>query len=301
MSQKITPNLWFDGNAKEAVDFYTKVFPKGKVVDTSHYPKNKDDLAEFQKDMAGKELTVDFELGGYRFVAINAGPEFKFNPSVSFMVNFDPSRDDDAREHLDKLWEKLIDGGEAVMPIDKYDFSERYGWVKDRYGLTWQLILTDPKGEPRPFIVLSLLFSGEVTNRAEEAIAYYTAVFKNSRRGAVARYAEKTGPAEAGSLMFADFMLEDQWFAAMDSGVEQDFEFNESVSFSIVCKNQEEIDYYWEKLSAVPDSEQCGWCKDQFGVSWQIIPEDMDELLKAPNSWQIMMSQKKIVIDEYAV
>jgi len=87
----------------------------------------------------------------------------------------------------------------------------------------------------------------------------------------------------------------------MDSGVEQDFEFNESVSFSIVCKDQEEIDYYWEKLSTVPDSEQCGWCKDQFGVSWQIVPEDMDELLKAPNSWQIMMSQKKIVIDEYAV
>src|SRR5688572_30573337 len=118
--------------------------------------------------MAGKVLTVDFALAGQRFTAINAGPEFKFNPSVSFMVIFDPSRDDQAREHLDELWNKLIDGGQAMMPIDEYPYSKRYGWVQDRYGLSWQLILTDPGGEPRPFIIPSLLFGDGVANKADE-------------------------------------------------------------------------------------------------------------------------------------
>lgn len=300
MQKDITPNLWFDGNAKEAVDFYVSLFPDSKVISTVYYPNSAaEGLADFQKDMAGKELTLEFELGGKRFVAINAGPEFKFNPSVSFMVNFDPSRDEQAREHIDELWSKLIDGGEALMSIDKYPFSKRYGWVKDRYGLTWQLILTNPEGEPRPFIVPSLMFAKQNTNHAEAAINFYTSVFKDSKPGTLARYTEDTGPAKAGSLMFADFTVEGQWFAAMDSGVEQDFTFNEAVSFSIPCEDQKEIDYYWEKLSSVPESEQCGWCKDKYGLSWQIVPENMEELMKRPNAFANMMQMHKIVIEDF--
>ncbi len=230
MTKQITPNLWFDGNAKEAVDFYVAAFPNSKITSIYNYPNSAEEgLADFQLELAGKELTVDFELNGNRFVAINAGPEFKFNPSTSYMVNFDPSENEQAREHIDDVWEKLIDGGEALMPIDEYPFSKRYGWVKDRYGLTWQLILTDPSGEPRPFIIPSLMFSGKNTNRAEEAMKFYTSVFKDSKQGTVARYSENTGPAKSGSLMFADFELGDQWFGIMDSGVEQDFMFNEAV------------------------------------------------------------------------
>ncbi|HEX5797372.1 MAG TPA: VOC family protein [Candidatus Saccharimonadales bacterium] len=300
MQQKITPNLWFDGNAKEATDFYTSIFPDGKVNSTSYYPKSKEEgLADFQLELAGKPLTVEFELGGLKFTAINAGSEFKFNPSISFMLNFDPSRDEQAEAHLNELWEKLIDGGEALMPLDKYPFSKRYGWVKDRYGLTWQLILTDPEGEPRPFIIPSLMFSGKNTNRTEEALNFYVTVFKDAKKGILAHYEEDTGPAKKGSLMFGDFMLERQWFAAMDSGVEQDFTFNEAVSLSVACKDQAEIDYFWEKLSTVPESEQCGWCKDKYGVSWQIVPENIEELMKKPGAFANMMQMKKLVIAEF--
>lgn len=150
MQQKITPNLWFDGNAQEAVDFYVSVFPNSKINGTSYYPE--EGLADFQKNLAGKPLTIDYELNGNLFTAINAGPEFKFN---------------------------------------------------------------------------------------------------------------------------------------------------ESVSFSIVCEDQEEIDYYWSKLSSVPESEQCGWCKDKFGLSWQVVPRDMGSLMQKPEAFAHMMQMKKIVIADF--
>lgn len=297
MQQKITPNLWFDGNAREAAEFYVSAVGNSKVISTVYYPKSAEEgLADFQLNMAGKELTLDFELNGQRFTAINAGPEFAFNPSISLMVNFDPSQDSQAREHLDDLWAKLIDGGEALMPLGEYPYSKRYGWVKDRYGLTWQLILTNPEGEPRPFIVPSLMFAGQKTNHAEEAISFYQSVFANSKVGTLARYTQDTGPAKIGSLMFADFMLEGQWFAAMDSGVEQDVSFNEALSFAVACQDQAEIDELWQKLSSVPEAEQCGWCKDKFGLSWQIVPANMEELMKKPNAFAKLMQMKKIEI-----
>ncbi len=150
MMKDITPNLWFEGNASEAVEFYISIFPNSKIVSTTNYPH--EGLADFQKDMAGKILTIEFELMGNRFVAINAGPEFKFN---------------------------------------------------------------------------------------------------------------------------------------------------ESVSFSIPCKDQTEIDYYWSKLSRVPESEQCGWCKDKYGLSWQVVPENMEELMSRPNAFPHLMEMKKIVIENF--
>lgn len=153
MSQKITPNLWFDHNAEEAVDFYLSVFPGSKIISTEYYPKSTEEgLADFQKDLAGKILTIEFELDGMNFVAINAGPEFKFN---------------------------------------------------------------------------------------------------------------------------------------------------EAVSFAVACKDQEEIDYYWEKLSSDPKFEQCGWCKDKYGLSWQIVPANIESLMKKPGAFATMMKQKKIIINEY--
>jgi predicted 3-demethylubiquinone-9 3-methyltransferase (glyoxalase superfamily) len=300
MKQKITPNLWFDGNAQEAVDFYISAFPESSILSKSYYPNSVEEgLADFQLDLAGEVLTIEFELGQHPFVAINAGPDFKVNPSISFMVNFDPLNDDLAQEHLDELWGKLRDGGQELMPLEAYPFSERYGWVKDRYGVTWQLILTDPSGEPRPFIIPSLLFTKHNTNHAEEAIRYYVSVFKDAKIGALNTYPEDIGPAKKGALMFGDFMLANQWFAAMDSAVEHDFMFNEAVSLSVSCKDQAEIDTFWEKLSSDPQFEQCGWCKDQFGVSWQIVPEDMDELMQKPDAFAHMMAMKKLIIADF--
>ena len=300
MKQKIIPNLWFDGNAEEAVDFYVSAFPDSKINATDYYPNTQEDgLADFQLDLAGEVLSIDFILGQQPFVAINAGPEFQFNPSISFMVNFDPSTDEGAREHLDELWYKLIDGGEALMPLQAYPFSKRYGWVKDHFGLTWQLTLTDPAGDPRPFILPSLLFTDNNTNQAEEAIHFYVSVFEDAKVGELAYYLEDTGPAKKGSLMFGDFMLANQWFTAMDSGVEHDFTFNEAVSFMVSCKDQAEIDYFWEKLSGDPQFEQCGWLKDKYGLSWQIVPENMAELMEKPDAYAHLMAMKKLVIADF--
>ena len=300
MKQKITPNLWFDGNAQEAVEFYISAFPESKIMAKSYYPNSAEEgLADFQLDLAGEVLAIDFELVGQGFAAINAGPEFKFNPSISLMVNFDLSMDDQAEKYLDQLWGKLIDSGQALMPLDNYPFAKRYGWVKDRYSLTWQLILTDPEGDPRPFIIPSLLFTDKNTNHAEDAIEFYLSVFGDSKVGQLSRYPEDTGPAKKGSLMFGDFMLADQWFVAMDSGVEHDFIFNEAVSFSVSCKDQAEIDCFWEKLSSDPQFEQCGWLKDKFGLSWQIVPENMDELMERPGAFKKLMPMKKIIVEDF--
>lgn len=300
MKQKITPNLWFEGNAEEAVKFYVSSFPGSKIVSRSYYPKSAEEgLADFQLELAGKVLTIDFKLGQYGFTAINAGPEFKVNPSISFMLNFDPLNDGQAEEHLDKLWHILSDGGMVLMPLEAYPFSKRYGWVKDRFGLTWQLILKDPESELRPFIIPSLLFTKKNTNRAEEAINFYVSLFEDSKVGDLAYYPEDTGPAKKGALGFGNFMLADQWFAAMDSGVEHDFMFNEAISFSVACKDQEEIDTFWEKLSSDPQFEQCGWCKDKYGVSWQIVPENMEELMERSNAFARLMEMKKIIIAEF--
>ncbi len=290
----ITPNLWFDHDAAEAVAFYASVFPDGRIGTTSYYPA--EGLLDFQQSLAGQELTIDFELGGQAFTAINAGPEFRFNPSLSFMVNVDPARDGDARAHLDELWEALLDGGEALMPLDAYPFSPHFGWVQDRFGLSWQLILTDPAGEPRPFILPTLMFSEQNTNRAREALDYYTGVFDDSELATIATYEQASGPAAAGSVMFADFTLAGHWFAAMDAAADHGFSFNESVSFSVACADQAEIDRYWAALSRVPEAEQCGWCKDQFGLSWQIVPAEMASLMSRPGAFEAMLAMRKIEI-----
>jgi predicted 3-demethylubiquinone-9 3-methyltransferase (glyoxalase superfamily) len=300
MPQKIIPSLWFNGIAKEAINFYIAAFPDSKILSTSYYPKTAEEgLADFQQNLAGDVLTIEFELGGYHFTAVNAGPEFEPNPSVSFMLNFNPSQDAEAREHLDTLWNTLIDGGEILMPLDTYQHSQHYGWVKDKYGYTWQLMLTNPDGEPRPFIIPSLMFTNENSGRAEEAINKYVALFKDARIGTLVKYPTDTEGAKAGTIMFADFQLEGQWFAAMDSGSMHDFTFNEAISLQIFCKNQPEMDYYYENLSTVLEAEVCGWCKDDFGMSWQVVPENMDELMQRPGAFAHMMQMKKLVIADF--
>jgi predicted 3-demethylubiquinone-9 3-methyltransferase (glyoxalase superfamily) len=275
--QKITPHLWYDQEAKEAAEFYTSVFPDSKITNTT----------SLHDTPSGDTDIVSFELAGLSFMAISAGPLFKFNPSVSFFVNFDPSRDQNAREKLDVLWDNLSQGGAALMPLQQYPFSERFGWVQDKYGLSWQLILSNPEGVERPVIVPSLLFVGAVAGRAEEAIHFYLSVFKDSNLGSIQHYSAGQEPDKEGTVMFADFRLFDQWFAAMDSGLTHGFAFNEAISFIVNCDTQEEIDRYWARLSAVPEAEQCGWLKDRFGLSWQVVPTAMGEMMQSGTREQI--------------
>ena len=292
-TQRITPHLWFDKEAKEAAEFYCSIFPKSKITN----------LTELHDTPSGDTDILSFELGGQPFMAISAGPLFKFNPSVSFILNFDPSMDQNAREHLDTTWERLSEGGEEMMPLQEYPFSQRFGWFADKYGLTWQLILTDPEGEPRPFITPALMFAGKKkAGLAEEAVKFYLSVFKGSKMGTLLRHPVGSENDKEGTVQFADFMIEGTWLGVMDSGYEHGFDFNEAISFMVPCENQKEIDYYWEKLSAVPEAEQCGWLKDMFGVSWQVVPTRMDEMMASGTKEQIdrvtqaFLPMKKFII-----
>lgn len=267
--QPITPHLWFDKGAKEAAEFYCSVFPDSKIASST----------TLHDTPSGDSDLISFLVWGHPFMAISAGPLFKFNPSISFMVNFDPSRETNARDMIDEVWNKLSEGGTTLMALDKYPFSERYGWIQDKYGVSWQLILTNPDGESRPTIVPSLMFVGNNCGKAEEAREFYLSFFRNAKPGALFRYGSGLEPDKEGTVMFTDFMLENTWFAAMDSAQEHKFNFNESISLMINCETQEQIDYYWEKLSALPEAEQCGWLKDKYGVSWQVTPAALDELM----------------------
>lgn len=263
------PHLWFDRQAKDAANFYASLFPESKILTS----------ATIQGAPSGDADILTIKLWGHRFDMISAGPYFKINPSISFMVNFDPSRDPEAATRLEAIWKALENGGNTLMPLGEYPFSKRYGWVEDKFGVSWQLILTNPDGEPRPTIIPSMLFTQEKAGKAEEATEFYLSVFKNAKRGTIARYPAGMESEQEGTIMFTDFQLENQWFAAMDSAQKHEFVFNEAISFVIHCDTQEEIDYYWEKLSAVPEAERCGWLKDKYGVSWQVTPTVMDRLM----------------------
>jgi len=274
----ITPHLWFDTQAVEAARFYSSLFPDSRI----------ESISTLRGTPSGDCDVVSFVLHGHPFMAISAGPYFKFNPAISFFVRFDPSRESDARARLDRTWAALLEGGKALMPLDAYPFSPHYGWVQDRYGLSWQLILAEPDGPPRPPIMPSLLFTGAVAGKAKEAGAYYQEVFDDSQAGQWEPHPAGSDTDPAGTTLFSDFRVGDTWFVAMDSGYPHGFAFNEAVSFLVPCRDQAEIDRYWTALSHVPAAEQCGWCADRFGVSWQITPVLMD---------QVMSSGDQVLID----
>jgi predicted 3-demethylubiquinone-9 3-methyltransferase (glyoxalase superfamily) len=279
--QLIVPHLWYDKEAREAAAFYATVFPESSV---TH-------MTTLRGTPSGDSDVVSFKLWGYKFMAISGGPFFKLNPSISIIVNFDPlafgGSADEARRRLDAAWEKLSAGGTVLMALDKYPFSDHYGWVQDRYGMTWQLILLKPAGVTMPTMVPTLMFTGANAGKAEAAIDFYVSVFGNSHKGNVMRYGPDQEPERPDSLAHANFLLENFWFAAMDSAREHKFNFNEAVSLMVNCDDQREIDYYWEKLSAVPAAEQCGWLKDKYGVSWQVVPTAMEEMMQNGTEAQI--------------
>lgn len=135
-------------------------------------------------------------------------------------------------------------------------------------------------------------------NNCEEAMNFYVSVFPNSKIKAIAYYPKNAENEHLkgmdGKVLHGEFELDGQQFTALDGG--PIFKFNEAISLIIMCQDQAEIDYFWGKLSAVPESEQCGWAKDKFGLSWQIIPKNMGELIAAPTAMNAMMQMKKIDI-----
>ena len=267
------PCLWFDGKAKEAATFYTSAFDNSKI-------------------LSENPIVVMYELEGIPFMALNGGPMFTINPSISFFVYCK------SEEEIDKKWQQLSAGGSVLMALDKYPWNDKYGWCQDKYGVNWQLMLHDAAGQK---IVPSFMFTQEQSGRAEEAINFYTSLFDNSKIEMISRYEKGEGDVE-GHIKHARFTLNGQVFAAMESSGPHQFTFNEGVSIVVPCDNQEEIDFYWNKLTEGGKESQCGWLKDKFGVSWQIVPTVLGKLMSNPEKskrvMDVVMKSKKFNISE---
>lgn len=301
--ERIVPNLWYDKEAKEAATFYVSVFDDSKILD----------VTVIEGTPSGDAEMVSFQLEGQLFSAISGGPFFTINPSVSMMV------DCATPEEVDEKYRVLSQGGVDLMPLGEYGFSKRYAWVQDRFGLSWQLMVPQESSPARDLdaedesarygvdqreihqkITPCLLFSGAASGMAEEAMLHYTSVFKGGRINLVSHYKEGEALLPAARINFASFTLNDMNFAAMDNGYPADFGFNEGVSLMIYCNTQAQIDYYWDALSADPKAEQCGWLKDRYGVSWQVTPAILDDIMyhgtreEARRVTQAFLPMKKI-------
>jgi len=284
--QKITPCLWFDNNAEEAVDFYLSAFGNGEIRNVVRYGAD-------QHGPEGQVMTIIFTLGGQRFMALNGGPHFKFTPAISFFVNRKTAAE------VDALWEKLSDGGMALMPLDRYPFSEKFGWCMDKFGLSWQVNLCD---EP-PGIMPFLLFTGPQA-KAEEAMKFYTGLLPDSGIKSIAYFEPGEGQPE-NAVKNGMFTLGGQNFMAMDGGPVHQFTFNEALCLVIHCENQAEIDSLWETMTADGGAEvQCGWLRDKFGVSWQIVPLMLSDMMRSGDAvkmnrmMQAMLKMVKLDIAE---
>lgn len=284
----IVPFLWFDDQAEEAMALYTSTFEDSRILHVERYPD--ESLDPHFAGMSGKVIQGSFELWGQPFACLDGGPLFSFTPAISLYCSFD------GNEAAAAVWERLLEGGEVMMDLQAYPWSPYFGWLRDRFGLTWQLAV---HGDDRPAqrITPALMFTGPAAGKARQAMARYTALFDDAGVDAVHAYEEGDGDTP-GLVKHARFHLGDNHFMAMDSSHEHGFTFNEAFSLFVNCADQAEIDRYWDALTADGGQEsQCGWLKDPDGVSWQIIPANMGELLSAgPQAIQAMMAMQKIDI-----
>ncbi|MDI9364912.1 MAG: VOC family protein [Flavobacterium sp.] len=274
MANKIHPCLWFNGQAKAAASFYTSIFNNSKIT-------------------ADTPMVVNFEIEGFKIMGLNGGPMFTINPSISLFVTCK------SEAEIDNLYAKLLQGGKTMMALDKYPWAEKYAFLSDQFGVVWQLMLTTSSIGMQK-IYPSILFVGKQFGNANAAIAWYASIFSNAQIHPLTLY--KAGEeAPEGYLKFGHFELNGSLFAAMDGAGNHAFQFNEAVSLVLECANQNEIDYYWEKLTANGGAAgNCGWLKDSFGISWQIIPSNLGQLMgnpsKAGRAMQALMQMGKIDI-----
>jgi predicted 3-demethylubiquinone-9 3-methyltransferase (glyoxalase superfamily) len=268
--QKITPFLWFEKDMKGITDFYISVFPGARVVSGG----------DIENTPSGAVQTATFEIYGQSFNFMTAGPYLPFNPSVSFLIYCN-----DIAE-VDDLWNKLSKSAQVLMGLSSYPFAEKYGWLMDQYGVSWQVMFS-PNMKSSQKIVPTLLFSGDLCGRAEEAINYYTTVFHDSKID----YSEKYEPAEKietnGKIKHAGITIENFKIAVMDSGKPGSMSFDQAISMVVSCDTQEEIDYYWEKLTDGGQEVQCGWLKDKFGFPWQVVPTALGKMMNEGSKDQI--------------
>jgi len=275
MKDKIMPSLWFEKEALEAMQYYTSIFPESEIIQEN-------------------PVTVEAKLTGVRFMALNGRTDkLKPNASISFMLVCEN------KGEINAIWNNLLTEGSVLMALDSYPWSTYYGWISDKYGFTWQLYLGKLEDVNNQRIIPTLMFANEQQGKCEQAVHFYQSVFNNFKSSGMMRYED--GPFKD-QVQHTQFMLDGFTLAAMDSGMPQDFTFNEAISLSILCKDQNEIDHFWNAFTKDGKEVACGWCQDPFGISWQIVPYNTKELLfDAPNAkkaFEAMMKMKKIIIED---
>jgi len=255
MNNNIFPCLWYDGDAKESADFYCQVFGGTITTDTP--------------------VVLNIELFGQKLMLLNGGHQFKKNASVSFMVLCE------TEEEVEKYWSPLSENGLVLMELGEYPWSKKYGWVRDRFGVTWQVYLGEKQGEQK--IIPTLMFIHKNNGKAMEAMELYTEVFPNSKIGNVLKYGDGVGNESheiPENVQNAHFEIDDYSFFCMDNSYDHEFDFNEGISIVVMTDNQEQTDHLWNSLTKDGGRESmCGWLKDKFGMSWQIVPKKLVVIL----------------------
>jgi len=276
MKEKITPCLWFNGQAKEAATLYCSVFANAKIT-------------------AQSSIVTGIDVSGQSITLLDGGPMYKPNPSISFYYICEKA------DELDRIWNAFSQEGNVLMPLDKYPWGEKYGWINDKFGISWQLALGKINDVGQK-ITACMLFTGKQYGRAEEAINHYSSIFKNSKVDGILRYGANELPDKEGKVKHAQMALNGQKLMLMESAASHNFTFTEGVSLTIHCENQDEIDYYWQKLTESGEESMCGWLKDKFGVSWQIIPIILSKIMgdpaKAGKAAQAFMAMRKLNIEQ---
>ena len=276
MKKQITPCLWFNNQAKEAAELYCTAFADAKI--SSQSP-----------------IVTEISISGQQFILLDGGPMYRPNPSISFYCRCETDQE------VERLWNAFSKEGTVMMALDRYPWSEKYGWVTDKYGVSWQIGLTKA-GEIGQKIVPCLMFTGKEYGRADEALAHYAEIFKHTEIERIVRYSANEAPDVEGKVKWAAMAIDGQEFAFMESAAPHDFAFSEGVSFTVYCETQEEIDCYWEKFTKDGEESRCGWLKDKFGVSWQIIPSMLGKIMSDPNkagkAAQAFMAMRKLNIEQ---
>ncbi|MEJ7645351.1 MAG: VOC family protein [Chryseolinea sp.] len=276
MNEHITPCLWYNGQAKEAAALYCSVFSKAKIVSQS-------------------PIVTAIEVSGQSFTLLDGGPMYQPNPSISFYYICEEVQE------FDRIWSAFCKEGKILMPADKYPWAEKYGWVSDKFDVSWQLALGKISDVGQK-ITPAFMFTGEQYGMAEEAIERYSSIFKNTGVDGILRYTANESPDQEGKVKHAQIKLNNQKFMLMESAATHGFSFSEGISLTIHCETQKEIDYYWEKLTESGEESMCGWLKDKYGVSWQIIPNILNELMsepaKAGKAAKAFMTMRKLDIEQ---
>ncbi|MGQ7661038.1 VOC family protein [Streptococcus suis] len=257
--QPIIPHLWYDTEAKEAVAFYVDLF--GGKIDWTY---------TITDTPSGDSDLIQFQLGDMTLAAISAGPYFKLNESMSLMVNVA------SKDEVTRLYQALSEGGRVLMPLGEYPFSPYYVWLEDRFGLSWQLSYAPDLDKPHQFDIC-LLFSQEQVGLAQPMLDYYKDKLPQASVGQLSYYGEGEAAVEAAKLNYAELLVAGQKLIVMDHGYGGEASFNEAFSLMVYVDSQDELNFYYDLLSAVPEAEMCGWVKDQFGISWQIVPRILME------------------------